>query len=239
MSFRILSELLDLNEAPTLAGVKGIVSDIKAGYDSTKARHEKATATAEKARSAAEGKLSKEQTDAIKGLTETFIDEFFDNFPNFGSTRGPEHLKQNIHTRDQALAAFTIFKKLGDELEKLLNGMNASLKNSKKMNNKLDQYIKDGKRFAETEPPAELVNFVHAEANFFKRLIRINDKFDIDEGDFRDLLKRKMDRTDAARFPDAAHALNILLAYMIAEIQGYAKQIAIMGRKLPVPTEVK
>lgn len=235
MTFRVLSELLELNEAPSLAGVKGIVSDIKAGYQDAKQRYERATEKAEKAKATAEKKLNKEQLDAVKALTENFIDEFFDSFPNFGSERGPEHIKRHIHTRDQALAAFTTFKKLGDELEKLLNAMNSSLKGSKKMDGKLDKYIADGKRFAETEPPAELIRFVQAESSFFKRLIRIDDKFEIDKADFKDLLKRKMDRTDASRFPDAAHALNILLAYMVAEIRGYARQIAVMGRKLPVP----
>lgn len=245
MSFRTLLELLELNEAPTLAGVKSIVKTIHAGYKETKERHEKATATAKKAREEAEAALkkskaellktlNKEQTDQVRTLTTEFLTEFFEQFPNYGTTRGPETIAQHLHTRGQALVAFNIFKDLSTRVEKMRDDLNRKIVETGKVTAaQVKKFVADGERLADTEPPAKLQEFVRKEARFFKRLVQVDDKFDLKATDFKQLLSMKINATDAHRVPDAVQALNILLSYMAEELRGYAKLIGDVGRKLP------
>lgn len=245
MSFQTLLELLKLSEAPTLAGIKGIVKDIKVGYTSAKQRHEKASAEAKKVREKAEADakkskaellktLNKEQLDQVRALTLDFLNEFFEQFPNYGSAKGPETIAQHLHTRGQALAAFNIFKDLSARLDKLKVDLNKKIGETGKVATaQVKKFAADGERLADTAPPAALQDFVRKEARFFKRLVQVDDKFDLKSADFKQLLSMKLNATDAHRVPDAVQALNILLSYMVEELHGYAKLIGDVGRKLP------
>lgn len=243
MQFKLLAELL--NEAPTLSGIKGIVRDIKTGYDSAKERHEKAVDKVQKIQKDVQTKnkknaddlqksLNAAQTNDIHELTNQFLNEFFEQFPNYGATNGPEAIAEKLHTRAQALVAFNIFKNLGSKLTDLRDEMNKKLLASKKIDSaELRKFILDGEKLSETEPSTAIQQFVQREAKFFKRLIQVDDKFMLKAPDFKQLISMKLNATAPGRYADAVHALNILLSYMIAEIHGYAEHIAEVGRKLP------
>lgn len=226
MSFLRINELLRLQEGP--------IEDFMGGYDRAKGAVEKAKGKAKESRVT----ISKAQTEVVKKMSTDFLNQFFDQFPNFGSSIGPEEIQKNITTRAQAKAVFNIFKKLAADLDGMLTAMNNALSASKKIDKAtLTRCINTGKQKAETEPQPDLVNFVKKEASFFKRLIKLDDDFNLNKRDFTELLRLKMNAT-GQRYPDAVCALNIILAYMVKEIEAYAKQIGIVGEKMPSETNV-
>ena len=172
----------------------------------------------------------------LKGEIETFVKDFFDKFPFYGGPGGAEDILTKYQTREAALAAFKAFKGLSDRVDQLRKGFNTSLAASGKVTqDQTRRYEARGNEFIgpSAKPlPKDFVNFVKSESKFFKRLIQVNDDFNLDDISFKELMQLKIKQTDPTRVPDAAEYLNMLLLYTADEFRGHAKTIAEVGRTM-------
>jgi hypothetical protein len=170
-----------------------------------------------------------------KQLADNFLNQFFDNFPNYGSDIGPEYISQNLKTRAGAVNAFKTFKNLANKVDDLTKSMNTSLVGQRKITTKQSsKFQDDAEKIAESgKLPEPLEKFAQKEASFFKKLFRIDDDFKLDDNNFKSLLSAKMKTTAEDRVADAAQALNILFAYTSAQLNAFAKTIADAGRRMP------
>lgn len=189
---------------------------------------------------AAEHKLkSAESMQALRGDLDGFITSFFDRFPFHDSDVSAESILEKYPTREAAVEAFKAFKGLSDRVDALLKGFTTGLLTANKITKEqARRYAQQAARVIKKEtsttpaiPPA-LIKFVRAESKFFKRLIKIDDDFKLDDDDFKSLLTMKIKQTDPARVPDATQALTLLFTYMSAEFRAHARTIADAGRSL-------
>jgi hypothetical protein len=197
----------------------------------------KAETEAEKAAKAAAADHKVKSAEAIAELhddIETFVANFFERFPYQGGGGGAEDMLDKYKTREAALAAFKAYRDISTRLEKLREGFNKSLVAAGKVTKEqIGKYESAANKIRRTgEVPSALTKFVRAESVFFKRLMKVNDDFKIDDLDFKSMLSLKIKQTDPARVPDAAQALNMLFAYASDEFAGKAKTIAAAGRAM-------
>ncbi len=233
MTYRILSELLALREV-------GVIDAFKAGYQDAKQRREKVDAKYKKieddrvvANKKLATKLSKEQLDLVKQTTIAYLEKFFDDFPFTESTSA---IQQQLKTRAQAVASYNIFKGLTRQLTEMVGQMNqAALAQKTISRDQLNKATTIAKKYEVpgARPPAEITKFARNEARFFKRLIVLDQDFQLNEPTFKQLLSQKIKVTELHRQHDAIAALNILLTFMTAELNSHATDIAEVGRRLP------
>lgn len=227
----LLRELLLLDDSADdsiTAGIRKVAANIKAGWDAKKGQTEK---TAQK--------LDAKIKIAIKNDIEKFVAEFFDKFPNQGGAGGAEDLLKVYTTRAAVLEGFKAFNALSKRITSLRSSFNSSLVQSGKVTRvQMTKYQQDvDKIMASVDPtlPPALINFVKKENTFFKRLVKVDNDFQLDDSHFKELLSAKIKLTAEPRVPDATQAMNLLLAYMAEEFAGHARVIADAGSKLPTP----
>ena len=83
------------------------------------------------------------------------------------------------------------------------------------------------------EPNQRTIQFARQEAAFFKRLVQVDNEFEVDNQNFSSLLNSKMRITSPERKAEAVKELNQLLSYMRGAIYEYAKDIADKAAELP------
>lgn len=240
MELRALREMIDLSEAD-------VIDDFKKGYVSAKEKAEKAVEDADAKRDKAvadaaqkfkkdaakvEDKVkppAKVDKNATVEYTNKFLDSFFGQFPSFETNDAPADILATFPDKASLHAVFTAFKKLSTRLEALRVGFNKSLVSSGKVaSSQIAKYNQQARVMGGARapaPPAALVRFVKTESKFFKRIVAVDDKAELKDGDFKDLLALKIKQTAPERVPDAAQALNMLFSYMSAEVRQHAEAI--------------
>lgn len=223
MTLKVLKEMLELTEDDLVARFKG-------GYNDAKSRTEKAKGEIEKRDKDAKETKAKVDKQAVADQIAQYLENFFTKFPNFGGAGGSEDIIEKYPDRETREVAINAFQALSARIEKLRQGFNKSLVASGKLQptnvQKLDQLAKMMMGASAPAPPQQLVRFVKHEANFFKRLVRIKDNMELNDGDFKQLLQLKLKQTAAERVPDAAKALNLLFGYMHSAFLAHARSIA-------------
>lgn len=252
MTFKALQEMLDLSEAD-------VIDNFKKGYSAAKEKAEKAIDAAEEKRQkavkdAAEkfkkdvGKVeddvkptTKVDKNATVEYTNKFLDEFFTKFPGFETNDDPSDILETFPDKASLHSVFTAFKKLAIRLEALRTGFNKSLLKSDKVTSeqvaKYNQQARIMGGARRPAPPAALVRFVKNEAKFFKRIVAVDDKAELKDSDFKELLALKIKQTSPERVPDAAQALNMLFSYMASEVKEHS--LAIKGAAETLDREIK
>ncbi len=237
---KTLQEMLELNEAD-------VIDNFKKGYSNAKEKAEKAIDDAEEKRQKAVkdaadkfkkdvGKVEDEvkppakiDKNATVEYTNKFLDNFFTKFPQFEINDDARDILEKFPDKASLHSAFTAFKKLATRLETLRIGFNKSLVKSNKVTSdqaaKYNQQARVMGGARAPAPPAALVRFVKNEAKFFKRIVNVDDKSELKDSDFKELLALKIKQTAPERVPDAAQALNMLLGYMTGEIKNHADAI--------------
>ena len=186
---------------------------------------------------AAEHKQKSAETIAeLKADIDQYVADFFDSFP-LNKAGGADAILKKYPTREAAKEAFNAFKGLSDRLDGLRKGMNNSLIAAGKLTREQQRrYEQQAARMTagtgDIAVPKSLITFVRTESKFFKRLIRVDDDYKLEDEDFKDLLALKMKQTAPERVPDAAQALNMLFAYIAHNFRGHARTIASVGRTL-------
>jgi len=252
MTLKALQEMLDLSEAD-------VIGNFKKGYADAKEKAEKAIDDAEEKRQKAikdaaqkfkkdVGKVEadveepkKIDKNASVEYTNKFLDNFFSKFPSFDTNDEPQDILDVFPDKASLHAAFTAFKKLATRLEALRVGFNKSLISSGKVaGSQMAKYNQQARVMGGANapsPPAALVRFVKNEAKFFKRIVAVNDKAELKDSDFKELLALKIKQTAPERVPDAAQALNMLLAYLTAEVKQHS--LAIKEAAATLDREIK
>jgi hypothetical protein len=239
MDFKALQEMLDLQEAD-------VIDKLQKGVGDAKEKHEQAIQDAEEKRQKAvqdaTQKFKKDVgkvADVVKAktidknanveYTNKFLDNFFSKFPQFGANDAVDDIIDKFPDKPSLHSVFTTFKNVGVRLEALRVGFNKSLLASHKVSQEqITKYNQQARVMAGANapsPPAALVRFVKNEAKFFKRMINVNDKGELNETDFKELLQLKIKQTAPERVPDAAQALNLLFGYMTSEFKQHAQAI--------------
>jgi len=220
MSFKVLKEMVELQEA-------GIIDTIKAGIADGRARRaaiDKKYDAIEKQNSA----QKKAASNAVVDFTRDYLGKFFTQFPFYSQT---DDFNKVIKSADDLNSAKAIFSKLADDIDGLTTKLNSALVASGKIKTaQADAYVRQGRKYQFRQPPRQLAQFVRKEADFFKRLITVNDKGELNTGDFVDLLSRKIKATREYRAGDATQALNLLFPYMTAELRDLAE---VIGKATP------
>lgn len=252
MTLKALQEMLDLNEADP-------IGSFKKGYVDAKEKAEKAVEDAEEKRQKAirdaKQKFSKDvekveaeveppkkvDKNATVEYTNKFLDNFFSQFPSFETNDDPQTILEKFPDKASLHAVFTAFKKLATRLEALRAGFNRSLVNSGKVSSaQIAKYNQQARVMAGANapsPPAALVRFVKNESKFFKRIVAVDDKAELKDGDFKELLALKIKQTAPDRVPDAAQALNMLFGYMTSEVKNHS--LAVKEAAATLDREIK
>lgn len=186
---------------------------------------EKEAEASAKATSAEHKQKSAEALQELRDDIGDFIDNFFDQFPLYGSPGGSEDILDKFQTREAALEARKVYQQLADRLDKFRVALNRSVVQSGKVEQRqIDRYLTQADRMVRSESlPGSLTTFVRNEAKFFKRLFRVNNDLQFDPADFQDILQAKLKMTKDGRIPDAVQALNFLFTYMIEEFQTHSR----------------
>lgn len=181
---------------------------------------------------AAEHKLkTAEAMQELRDDIDEFLKNFFDRFPFHGGAGGSEDIIDKFRTKEAADEAIKIYTGLASRIDSLTVGFNKALLDQGKVSaDQVLRYKQQAARMVNSDagpaiPPA-LIKFVRSESKFFRRLIRVDNKFQLDAGDFKELLGLKIKQTDGARVPDAAQALTLLFTYMSEEFRGHARVIS-------------
>lgn len=251
MTLKALQEMLELSEADVIDKLQKGVGDAKEkaqkAVDDAKAKAAKAVEDAKdkfkKDVKKVEAEVSPKKVDknATVEYTSKFLDNFFTDFPRFGSNDDVSDIVDAFPDKAALHAAFTAFKNIAARLERLRVGFNKSLLASGKVSStqiaKFNQQARVMAGANSPSPPAALVRFVKNEAKFFKRMININDKSEVNDSDFKELLQLKIKQTAPERVPDAAQALNLLFGYMTSEFKKHS--LAIKEAAATLDTEIK
>jgi len=211
MDLPLLQEMLELNEAGS------IVDAFKGGYNRTKDSLEKA---AKKVQDLSDKDLADDMNQ--------WLSDFFTKFPGVPNN-GPEDILKRYPTKASRDKAEAAYRALSARIETMRKGFNRSLLSARKINaiqgRKIDQHAKKMMGANPPAVPGELIRFVRGEARYFQRLVRIKDNTTLNDGDFKDLLELRMNRTLDERKYDAALALNMMFGYMEAQFNKFATQI--------------
>jgi len=251
MTLKALQEMIDLNEADVIDKLQKGVGDAKdkaqKAVDDAKAKAAKAVANAKDKfkkdieKVGAEASPKKVDKNATVEYTSKFLSNFFSEFPRFGSNDDVGDIIDAFPDKAALHSVFTAFKNISVRLESLRTGMNKSLLASGKVSSeqisKFNQQARVMAGANSPAPPAALVRFVKNESKFFQRMININDRAEVNDADFKELLQLKIKQTAAERVPDAAQALNMLFGYMTAEFKKHS--LAIKDAAATLDVELK
>lgn len=246
--FKKLTSLLnEAGDDNITSGIVAAANKFKAGYNAAADAHSKlqadqkskdadAKSQQEKTKQATE----KESLVNVKDDVTAYLEGFFDHFPYYEKKDGhlaPEDILQKYQTSATALVAFKAYRGLAERLDeqrsKFLAALVAAGKLTAQQVKAFELSANNGiKNQANPVIPADLISFVRSEAKFFKHLITVNDDFTLNTGDFRNLLSSKVNQTNKDLLIKAAKAMNLMLTYMVHELQAHARTIADGGRKL-------
>lgn len=181
---------------------------------------------------AAEHKMrSAEELQVLRRDLDEFISTFFDEFPGTdGATI--EDIVKRFQTKEAAAEGYKTYQQLADRLEKFLTGINNSATRAGKVSQqRIKAYVQQAynlaKKGVSAIPDAKregLINFVKGESKFFKRLIRVDANFKLNDADFVGLIETKLKQTDPARWGDAIQALNLVFRVLIDHFEKHANK---------------
>jgi len=225
-----LAELSELNEAGITSGLSGVVSSFKKGYNDARAAQKKASddskAATDKEKAAAEKakQVSPEQAKDLQTQFSTFIQKFFDEFPNGDATdEQPNAMLGTDPTRAKAAAIFKMFKDAGTTIETLRHDMNKSLVQAGRISK---EQFKQADAASTTDMNTTDEKFVKTNADFFKKLFIIDKDFALNTSNFKQLISIRMKATDRKQSGLAATELNRILGNLAQHFIGRAEVVA-------------
>ena len=226
--FKNLQEflLIEADDEDIVGGALKIVDPFKKGWSDAAGRFDKKVADIKDNKK----KVGEASLKAVKADLDRFIDEFFEKFP-YDAAGPDETILKKYQDRATLKVAVTAFNEIAKRIKELRDVFNRSLLTLGISKTDIEEFERHDNI---TRPPEQLIKFVQKEAAFFKDLFKVDDDFELNNTAFKQLLAAKVSKTPKDRQPDAALALNLLFAYMIAQFKEYANVISTAGRNLPV-----